>query len=325
MPRHVLRRLKVCPHRSSIISSSTVAENNDNQREQAKGEQQAPVAASAEHKPSRQTVKQEIDDQQSADIRRLEALEAETQRITRGTYRLAKLGFAIAAAGVGASILQWCAMRDQVDLTRLQIAAAQDSGIGQQRATNRALAIAESQAGSSKLLADTMHSNERARLFVQNVFLATPGMFPRVAEPVKAIIEIANSGRTVAKHVRGNLAFEVLPAKRPAPGDRVKSLTGDHSIPPNAGGVASEIDLELTENGKNVGPLSLEKLQVITDGSAVLYVHGRIEYQDIFGSPHWITVCREWKADVANLITGQRGGWGACKQKQPTDDDEQSP
>jgi len=229
-------------------------------------------------------------------------------------------GLLLASAIVGA-----CFVSKQIDLTQEQIAAAQDAGIGQQRATNRALAIAENQAASSQLLADTMHSNERARLFVQNVFLTNTGMFPHVGEPVKAVVEIANSGRTVAKHVRGNLTLEILPTARTPKELPNQPFVGDYAIPPNAGGISVESDLELTENGKKVGPLLPEKLDLITKGRVALCVHGRVDYQDIFGSPHWITVCRIWKADTANVITGQRGGWEGCKQKQPSDDDEQSP
>lgn len=202
----------------------------------------------------------------------------------------------------------------QLDVMEQQMADARAGAADEQKATNRSLAIAESQAASLKMLAEAMNANERARLYVQNVFTVRAC---QVGQRMSVLMEVANSGRTAAKHVASNVMLEVLPKGRvPNLRGRRADLVGDYTIPPNAGGAGVQADMELMRNGKRVGELTKALYDQISAGHAVIFLHGRIEYRDIGGGQHWISVCRVYRPDLVNVLSGTEGQWWACKETQ---------
>jgi hypothetical protein len=145
-------------------------------------------------------------------------------------------------------------------------------------------------------------------------------MVPKAGERLRATLEIGNSGRSAAKHLQSNVSLEAVPRRE---GERMPptKFTGDFGVPPNVGGVGVEISLALTKDGKNAGPLTETDVRGIFDGQLVVYLHGRFRFQDVFGERHWLDVCRVWKPDEVNGLTGGNGGWRDCSKNQRTDDD----
>lgn len=250
------------------------------------------------------------DAQQTAEIDRLDR---RVDRREQVTLAVAIIGVVIAAAAVWVSERQRQIMQRQMNDAR---EAAVESG----KVTDRQLKIAESQAESMRVLAESTGANERARLYVSNVFLSSPGMLLQPGERFKAVVEMGNSGRSAAKHVSSNIVLELLPAGR-EPSATKQPYHGDYPVPPNTGGVGVEMAFELYHGGRVVGPMSRTTTNAVIAGRLAPFLHGRINYQDIFGEPHWLSICRVWRHSEINAFTGAAGGWRDCSKGEPTDDD----
>ena len=110
--------------------------------------------------------------------------------------------------------------------------------------------------------------------------------------------------------------------------DRPRGVTVYAAIPwrlcgsaQNTGGVGVEMAFEPYRGSRAVGPLSGIMKRSISAESLVPVHHGRINYRDIFGAPHWLSICRIGKYDEINAFTGAVGGWRDCSTSEPTDDD----
>lgn len=68
----------------------------------------------------------------------------------------------------------------------------------------------------------------------------------------------------------------------------------------------------LSVEAKEIGKKSY--LKMFTDGAVVLYIHGRIDYEDIFHCRHWTTFCSQLVLDHEKATTN------VCEEHNDTDD-----
>jgi hypothetical protein len=157
---------------------------------------------------------------------------------------------------------------------------------------------------------DATRIDQRAWVSLKNVF--TDPKIPEVGKTIRFSVEFYNSGKTPARKLIGNAVVDPV-AKG---GEPNFSYTGDKQIAagymaPNSMSNADLFPAISRSTGKP-GPLTQPLFDGITNGDIILYVHGRIDYEDIFGLPHWTTFC--WFYLPGN------GQFGACAAHNDSDD-----
>lgn len=53
--------------------------------------------------------------------------------------------------------------------------------------------------------------------------------------------------------------------------------------------------------------LTAQQIAEIAAGTLTIYGHGRAEYQDVFGRPHWLTFCLYWNHELHDYVACGRG------------------
>lgn len=105
-------------------------------------------------------------------------------------------------------------------------------------------------------------------------------------------LTVENIGKTIAERVHGFVSIEILKAgENPDfsyPPGRSHAFGPTGNIPPNVPDTTHWIAAD-----KSPIVLTSALHDQILSGSHVVAIHGRLEYVDIFGSPHWLTFCRE--------------------------------
>ena len=156
-----------------------------------------------------------------------------------------------------------------------------------------------------------MRLDQRAWLGIENI--RPDPSIPQVGTALTVIVTFKNTGRTPARKMRGYTVVE--PIDRNSAPDF--SYTNDQyfeagTIAPGAvhgPGVPATID----KNTRQPIPLPQAGFDVLQSGAQKMYVHGRIDYEDIFHVPHWLTFC-------AMLIVPFNGHFGFCREHNETDD-----
>ncbi len=92
--------------------------------------------------------------------------------------------------------------------------------------------------------------------------------------------------------------------------EKAKHFAG--TLAPNAGGSLPFNPLNDGATGKPA-PLTQEIIDKISSGELKIFVHGKLDYQDIFGDPHWTTYC-------AQLTVPFNGQFLRCETHNDTDD-----
>jgi hypothetical protein len=115
-------------------------------------------------------------------------------------------------------------------------------------------------------------------------------------KPFLVPAEVLNTGKTPAKDLEGNVAVRIVEKDRPidfsyAPGHANFRVQGGTIFP---GGKIIESFEGIQHGEENAEPIIITKAigQEIIDGQLFVIIHGRITYQDEFGTEHWTTFCR---------------------------------
>lgn len=136
---------------------------------------------------------------------------------------------------------------------------------------------------------------------------------PEIGKPIEAIVEIRNSGKTPArKIVVGVIGQPVKAGDNPTFSYEPSKNLSFGTLFPNSS-VTLPLNMSKEPDTGTVFPLSQETLDAIAKGQLAIYVHGRADYEDIFGVPHWTTFCGKLNATFD-------GHYGACQDHNDTDD-----
>ena len=127
------------------------------------------------------------------------------------------------------------------------------------------------------------------------VNVVVPTNFPLDGSSIPASIQIANTGKTPAKHIEGDVVATVL--------KKGEEPSFDFSIghPHNriyAGAIFPNAPINTTVAVVRYGPQTPETIvptpdlrQEIANGESFIIFFGKITYSDIFGTSHWTTFC----------------------------------
>lgn len=118
--------------------------------------------------------------------------------------------------------------------------------------------------------------------------------FPEADKEFVVKTTIRNTGKTFAKHYKGFIRPEAF---RPGQGRHPDFSVEENAptakppevsiglLPPNGEYSGT---LNVKENHEKVTP---DEIKAVKSGEVILLIHGRIDYDDIFGCHHWTTFC----------------------------------
>jgi hypothetical protein len=117
-----------------------------------------------------------------------------------------------------------------------------------------------------------------------------------LGKPFLVPTEILNTGKTPARDVEGNVAVRIVEKDASidfsyAPGHANYRIHGGTLFP---GGKIIESFEGIQHGAENAEPIIITKPlgQKIMNAQSFVIIHGRITYQDEFGTEHWTTFCR---------------------------------
>jgi len=160
---------------------------------------------------------------------------------------------------------------------------------------------------SIKLTRESAHLDQRAWVGT----IAVEGQ-PKVREVMRFQVTIKNSGKTFARKMRvSSCGYTRESALGPPPFEIDE--TGAPYLQPDASSVLMMPEQTTTTEYvlNNAAVVSDTFLDDLKNGAKVVWLHGRIMYEDIFGCPHWTKFC--YKMDRAF-------GFGVCKEDNEDDD-----
>ena len=156
------------------------------------------------------------------------------------------------------------------------------------------------------------HSDEQERLSYRASISPTswdPVTFAD-GQPIIVPVKIKNSGKTIARHVEGNIA--IYPIGRNETPQFVYT-PGHANYKIETGAMFPEMPITmnfaaLVHGKKKARIIILDKPMhdSLTRGDILIVAHGRIAYQDIFGVDHWVQFCV--------LATGQQAEAGSVPE-----------
>jgi hypothetical protein len=151
------------------------------------------------------------------------------------------------------------------------------------------------------------------RASISLVALAIDPPTPTVGKPLEVRATLKNTARTQARNVRGYIAFEGV-IKGQSPNfdytglDKVELAI----MPPEAHHVARFM-ISRSVSTQQVQPVSEAMLSGMTSGQNVLYAHGRLDYEDVQGTTHWVEWCY--------YLTPDFQSWAPCNSHNSSDSD----
>ena len=127
------------------------------------------------------------------------------------------------------------------------------------------------------------------------VSVVVPPSFPLEGSSIPASIQIANTGKTPAKDVEGDIVATVL-KKGEEPSFDLS--TGHPHNKLYAGAIFPNAPINTTIAIVRYGALTPETVvltpelrQQIANGESFVILYGRITYDDVFGASHWTAFC----------------------------------
>jgi hypothetical protein len=192
-----------------------------------------------------------------------------------------------------------------------QWSALNSSDIAIHESAKAATDAAKAAKDSVRLTRDAMRLDQRAWIGVSTID-PVPSI-PSEGKTFTAKVNITNSGKTPARNIISvgsldPLESPKLPDFSYTNHDRLNMGT----LAPGAGGVIPFTALhDITANKDYV--IVHEFLDKLINKQAIIYVSGRIDYDDIFGQPHWTTYC-------AWLTVPFNGQFARCETHNETDD-----
>lgn len=159
---------------------------------------------------------------------------------------------------------------------------------------------------------DQMKLAQRAWIGIETID-AVPA-FPEIGKSFGAKGMIRNTGKTPALNL---IIYSII--EPVLSGDRpnfsyvgIKSFSGG-MLPPDGKGILPFnplTDVKL----KQAALFTKEQLEALNNETFSIYTHGRVEYDDIFGYPHWMTYC--------SYLSVSFSGFAFCNEHNDTDDNQ---
>ncbi len=157
-------------------------------------------------------------------------------------------------------------------------------------ATTSAARSAEASVRQAK---ETAHLDQRAWVALEKV-----DVVPEAGKGLRITATIKNTGKTFAKHTEGCVSpEECVKGTNPYFGLEEKRIS--------CGGATIGL---LAPNGEFSGILNHSSgsvveasLPAIKSGEVRFFLHGRIDYEDIFGCKHWTTFCGVLNSDLTSF------------------------
>ena len=146
----------------------------------------------------------------------------------------------------------------------------------------------------------TVHEFNKQTELDQRAWIGLQGVdgFPKAGEELRVSPRYINTGKTMALHVRRQANWTILWHE-----DRFKPIWDGRHEPNVSGGYAvSNLvpNLPMTQHlhdPRRGNQISQRDYNWINEGDLVLYVYGRVCYDDIFQKPHWIHFCDFYNPD----------------------------
>jgi hypothetical protein len=136
---------------------------------------------------------------------------------------------------------------------------------------------------------------------------------PKSGETFAAAVRIKNTGKTPSRDTVIVGRIDPIPIQsRPIYSYDADVKRPSGSLAPNAGASIPFTPLN-DASTKKPAPLTDDNIASITNGKIKIFVHGRIDYKDIFDEPHWTTFC-------AFLAIPLDGHFTRCETNNDTDD-----
>lgn len=138
---------------------------------------------------------------------------------------------------------------------------------------------------------EAMQLDQRAWVGVDSI--QPMPLIPVASQPFLAKITFKNTGKTPARKVIGYAVSDPIASGQRPNFDYSKetqTISSGHMEP----GQTLSATLSFVRShstGRTHIPITQEILNQIVAGKIKLYVHGRIDYEDIFGRPHWLKFC----------------------------------
>jgi hypothetical protein len=223
---------------------------------------------------------------------------------------------------------QVCAANRSVDAAQKFADTAEDINKGIKDAAQQLQASAENSKQWTKTVQASMRLDQRAWLSATST-----GQTIAISKPISANLRLQNVGRTPAMRISGLIKMESIPQdKTPTFLYKQKIVKGEPTVGdfnlatmlPNA-----QANLRIpaamgVENGKQVGEIVLDQpnAEALAAGTVKLYLHGEINYCDIFKVRHWIKFCFVYEPNPMQQIANPDGSsFIACRQHNETDDE----
>jgi hypothetical protein len=169
------------------------------------------------------------------------------------------------------------------------VEVARESAEAAGRSANAAKEAADAARNSITLAKDTMQLDQRAWIVLESI--APVPLIPEVGKTFGVTGVIKNTGKTPARNI---VIYSII---EPVDAGRLPNFSYD-GVPKLIGGLLSPnipatLPLNVLPDAKTKQPalFSQEQLDIFKSKKSVIYAHGRIEYEDIFGNIHWMTYC----------------------------------
>jgi hypothetical protein len=155
-----------------------------------------------------------------------------------------------------------------------------------------------------------MQLDQRAWLGVESI--RPEPLIPEIGKTFVVTMKVRNTGKTPARKITSRGRGEPVP-KGGKPNFFYENIEpfAAHLMP---GGESSVPIAPMTVPGTNTSVVVNKDIRDgLIAGTITVFVHGRLEYEDIFGKPHWVTYC-------ASLFVPFNGQLGFCPDHNDTDD-----
>jgi hypothetical protein len=191
-----------------------------------------------------------------------------------------------------------CIFQEQLNIARRQFSDAADDARSSRRHVRQQLAIAQASVDATDA---QMRLDQRAWVAVSDV-RATDFA---IGLPFVITVVFKNTGKTPAEHFRVASALDpIAEGHKPAFADLGAISRG--LLLPNG-----EANVMLNATSQSATGVTKSGLEQVKSGKLIIYVHGRITYDDVFGCHHWTTFCHFW----------QGKSLGICQEHNDTDHD----
>jgi hypothetical protein len=157
---------------------------------------------------------------------------------------------------------------------------------------------------------EAMRIDQRAWLGVE--YIRSNPLVPEIGKPFIVEVHIKNTGKTPAIKIASRGRGEpVLKGRKPNFSyEGVEPFSAFMS--PGAGTSTTVPPMTIPQTNQSI-VINDDLIKGLTAETFTVFVHGRFDYEDIFGNPHWITYC-------ANLVVPFNGQFDFCAEHNDSDD-----